>query len=196
MNGELPPRLSADERDDLAQLAERAEQRNAPRSLVLLALIALLIAGLAVFAAWRRDGRLRADLARRDAELRQINEMAAQYNALQQELNADTDAGGLDPIPDILTRLDAQATRAGVDLTGVNPKTTYDGLGEGLRLRRDSYQLRTASIEAPLRWVRFATSEIPGLRVHGIKLQTPPRARDNTWVLDITFARIERYQPG
>lgn len=196
MNADLPPRLTDDERDDLAQLAERAEQRNTPRSLVILAMIALLIAGAAVLAAWRRDASLRAELDRRDTELRRINDLAAEYGALQERLTQGAGQTGLEPIPDILTRLDAQATRAGVDLSGVNPSTSYDNAGEGLRRRRDTYSLQTDTIEAPLRWVRFATSEIPGLRVHRIQLQTPARANQNRWRLDITFARVERYQDG
>ena len=191
----MNPRLTEDDRYQLAARADAGTRANRPTHLVALALVVLFVALLAALVGWRSDASASNELERRAREMAQISERADRLAQLAAQLANAGDAELNQPIPDMLSRLQNLAREAGLDTLPDVPRTDNEAFDNARRVNyrydaRSRNQVRDASLEKLLTWVNLVTERIPGVHVRQISLT--PQA--NAWSMEVTFARYERLE--
>lgn len=185
------PALSDEARFELAMAAAARERRNAPRFLLFLAgLLVLLALVIALFQwrAWSRDGReARIAMARQTAVAAQLTE----YAALKAKSGgAEKEHAGFDKL---VSTGESTATQVGLAKPAKPREPERPDVKGNLRYRTWAYARVSSPRAGPLMdWVRLMLERMPGLRVSSIKL-TPGA---DGWKMDVTFAGIERVGGG
>jgi hypothetical protein len=182
-------RLSADDRYELASRAQNQQRLNAPKHLIVLGVMLLVIALIALGIAWQTQSAAAEKNGRAARDMIKIENLIADITLLQATLSTDTDSDILKPQPDILSKLEAMGERAGL-ASGIGLPNNQSSRPEGdLILRSYPYRnIRDRSLESLINWVRLAEQEIPGLHVREISIQP----RSNAWSMDVVLARYER----
>lgn len=182
-------RLSADDRYELASRAQNQQRLNAPKHLIVLGVMLLVIALIALGIAWQTQSAAAEKNAKAARDLIKIENLIADISLLQATQSTDTESDILKPLPGILSRLEAMGEQAGLE-SGIGLPRNQSSRPEGdLILRSYPYSnVRDKSLESLINWVRLAEQEIPGLHVREISIQP----RTNTWSLDVVLARYER----
>ncbi len=183
-------RLSADDRYELAARAQNQQRLNAPRHLIVFGIILLFIALITLGVAWQTRASSIEKNRKAARDLVKIEGLITEIQTLQATLDSSPDDDILQPLPDILSNLDALGKRAGLSTIGLPKNQSSRPEGDAV-LRTYPYQnIRDKSLENLLNWVRLAEQEIPGLHVREIVIEP----RSTTWTLDVVLARYERKQ--
>lgn len=184
------PRLSADERDELAAAAMVAERRNRPRGLVVASAVATGLALLLLAWGGVRLLAAQAALERQRSILVDARAAAAELAAVRAFLQSPAHEDVYAPMFDIPERVQRLATQAGLG-TLRSPEERAVGqarAGTNVRLNTWQYSVQRDSMEPVLEWIDRARTEIPGLAVRSITI----RPGGNQWNVDVTFSRWER----
>jgi len=183
-----------DARFALAAEGARAERRNRPRHLVLMAGLLLSIAIAFLMTSWSAAAaaRERAASARSTAE-----DALLTAARLQRVMQADAGGGGpraSEPASLVLSSVELAGTKAGLrnPVPPPPPPATSRRQGLGTEQLRWTYAVNDESLPALLAWVEQAAADVPGLEVHALTLT--PEPQNNRWGLKVTFARWERLE--
>lgn len=182
-----------DSRLELAMAASRAERRNRPRALAVLAV--LVLAGAVAHLLWTMAvrGTQTARLSRASSQMASIQGVVSQLKSAQ-TTRADPK---YNPANDMVGRLQRFADQVGLPRPQVQEKdpTTTAGV-KGFIKKVYSTVINDADPALLLEWVTRSTDgeNFPGLEIEQMKL-TPGRTLENgtvAWSLDIAFRRWER----
>jgi len=180
-------RISEDLRYELADAARVAESGNKPRSLLVLATLLFLIAGVMLIVALRQRETAAGQL-RLHAEFgARIDNFEAQF-ARVAEIRGSGNVRDSEPITDLFSRVEEAARTAGLQakLTIPPKRETKDPQGAVRNLYE--YKVQDPSLEHLLTWVEEARAGVPGLEV--FSLEIAPAAK--LWKFNVTFVRWER----
>ncbi|MEL6740887.1 MAG: hypothetical protein AAFP26_09565 [Planctomycetota bacterium] len=180
-------RMSDDDREDLAAIADAASRRNRPLWMVVGGALLLAIALIWLMLAVRSVGASERGARAAERRLEGVRQLAAEFEALQAVATSVGPSERGRPIPDLLSRIEAIAERSGMAATPAVPQRTNDAVPGGRRVRL-RYNVNDPSLEAVLAWVDAASSEVPGLYPYSISI-TPGGQR---WTMTVVFARFER----
>ena len=187
------PRLSADDRYELASRAQNQQRLNAPRHLIVLGGLLLVIAIIAFIIAWQTQSAATKKNGKAARELVRIETLIAEITSIQATQSGNPDKDVTDPLPGILSTLESLGSRAGLSNTdSVKIPTNQNQRPEGEAILR-TYQYRNVrdqSLEKLINWVRLAEQEVPGMHIREISIEP----RSNTWSMDVVLARYERKQ--
>lgn len=185
--------MSEEARLQIAVVAGATERSNRPRFLLLLALIALIGAGLYAATAAAR-------LASARDEVRRVRETRVAVDRFVQELRAAQSArqtDGATPDPQAAQKLRQIALRVGL------PSSINLGSGQNpdapgyVRKRYTVTNFRVPDIAPVLEWLQQATGEnsvgLTNVEINTVRLR-PLRTNQTTasWEVDVTFTRLER----
>jgi len=183
------PRLGDDARFELAMRAAGRARRNRPTALLVASAAAFVVALAA--AAWGFSTRAsaRSAFVREQSDRAQIERLSAELTQLEERQRQAADAGAMRPIPDLYSRLEALATRAGMKSRPAPPQPVPSARPGGITVTEYLYRdVRDPYLGSLLEWLRLAVTEIPGLELYGLTIKPEP----NNWNLDVTFRRVER----
>lgn len=182
-----------DGRLELSMAAARAERRNRPRLMLILASLILLIAIISVFWSFTARTAAHASLSRANSTIANIRGVVDQLEILEDKR--------LDPKynPDsgMETKLQQFAVQVGLARPEVSAKDpNISAAIKGFRKRVYSTVINESDPDLLMRWVAEATNgtSFPGLEVESLKL-TPGRTLESgkiAWNLDVSFRRWER----
>lgn len=185
-------RLSDQDRLMMLRQAGAAERRNTPRSLVVLAALALLASGVYAGLGWTgRQGTLRSLRSAQDSQ-RLVRQQLDELDSLR---SPEADGGGVvvyDRLDRPVTLLEQAAQNAEI------PAPTYDSerietdTGDSHRRIFRYREIRSASVEGVLRWVDRVEKTIPGMRVYSMDLRVGEGRRG--WDVTVQFSRLEKKQ--
>lgn len=195
-------RPDEDARAALSARASADAARNAPRSLPLIAAVAL--AGTIVYFGMQVQALASANdrLDRQKTNAGQVARLVSEITTLRTQAASGSDTGGVGaPLTDALRRFQTAADRSGVEIGTPNESSEeYDGVTE----RTYSYRLQGQQIDQALGWIDRAQNSIDGLEVKDIDVRPAgrtvrrgPRGNGNTntgWNVSVTFRRLERQQ--
>lgn len=174
-----------------AAAAARAERRNRPRHLLLLA-VALLVFCTGLLA-WSGIARARAASAFAEARDR-AQQIVTKVDELR-FLQAEADSAGAaategESIHNRLSRFQELGEQARLKNPPSVPqaKTADRTSSGGYTQRRLTYVVRDESLDNLLAWMRLAIEDIHGLEIQSVRLI--PEA--NLWSLNVVFSRAER----
>jgi len=177
--------------DELAMRAGRAERANKPTILLLLACLVLAGAFIFLMASVSRLSDARGELAMRRENAEQMSVLVAQ---LKQMRDFSTEAAPMvqDPDPQILSRISQVAANAGLANPLRVPTTPPKTVSRDGTVQRSKwlYKFTDPSLAAVMRFATLAEREIPGMRVHAIRL-TP---QNEVWSVELTLSRLERVE--
>ena len=182
------PRLSRDDRYELAARAKNQQRMNHPTHLVVLGIILVVVALVVLAVAWRTRAAAATTSAREAQELVSIENLIEQIRAIE---TAQNDAGQADifqPMPEILSRLQSYGQRAGLENDVGLPQNPNRRVEGNALLRTYPYTVRDPSLESLLGWLRIAQREIPGLEVRELELQPG----NQYWTMTVVLSRYER----
>ena len=178
-------RLSADDRYEPASRAQNQQRLNAPKHLIVLGTLLLIVSLITLIVAWQTQAAAADSNQRTAREMIRIENLIMDITRLQATQSTNPDGGLLDPLPDILSTLDNLGKRAGI---GLPRNQSARPEGDAI-LRSYPYRnIRDASLEDLLNWVRLAEQEIPGMHVREISIEP----RTTAWSMDVVLARYER----
>jgi len=178
----------------LAAEGARAERRNRPRHLVLMAGVLLSIAIAYLMTSWSAAGAARERAASARSTAQDALLTAARLQRVMQAEAGDGGPQASEPASLVLSSVELAGTKAGL-ANPVPPPATQIPLkpqGLGTQQLRWSYAVSDASLTALLAWVEGAAADVPGLEVHALTLT--PEPQNNRWGLKVTFARWERLE--
>ena len=182
--------IDDDQRYDLVARAHAAETRNRPTTLVALGALVLIAAGAIFALSSLRLTAAEREVRSQERRVAQLIDLAAEYRALSEKAETDDD-GCLDPVPNLLSRLEIFARNANIDPPNP-PNATARPLGANSNLQRlrYPYQVRDRSIEEILEWIRLSMEGVPCLEIDS--LEVTPEERQQRWLVKVTFSRLER----
>lgn len=184
--------LSDQDRLQMLRHAGAAERRNSPRSLVVLAILVLLVAGVYAALGWSsRQGTLRSLRAAQGSQgLVQI-----QLSELDALRAPDADREGVVVHPRMASPV-ALLERAAQAAEFPEPKYDSERIetdaGDSHRRIFRFKEIRSASAEDVLRWVDRVERDIPGMRVYSMDLRVGEGKRG--WDVTVQFSRLEKKQ--
>ncbi|MGV6815264.1 MAG: hypothetical protein ACWA5W_09700 [Phycisphaerales bacterium] len=182
------PRLSKDDRYELAAIAQNQLRLNSPKHLLALGIFCVVISLVILAIAWQSRAGAEKSLAKRQRELTQINQLITQITALEAAQASNPDQDRFKPIPDMLSQLKRFGTQAQLEHDIGLPKN-QKSLPEGNAiLKKYPYVLRDPSLERLLDWIRISTEQIPGLEVTDLTI----KPAKNDWTMTVTLSRYER----
>lgn len=175
-----------------ATAAARAERRNRPKHLLLLALTLLMFSALLL--GWSALARSRASKAYRNQRA-SAEAIVTQTDVLRRLMQESTDAAGAsrpregESIHNRLSRFQELGAQAGLkNLTAPQAKGADRATANGWVQRWLTYNVKDESLDSLMAWMRLAIEDIHGLEVKSVRLV--PEA--NQWSLNVTFSRNER----
>jgi hypothetical protein len=181
--------ISEDTRVALMMAASARERSSRPRSLVLMALLLLTIAGGAALLGLKARDQARSDLRRWLGTQAETERLVGEYKELDTRLKASGDVQAGRKISDLFSRMEGLAVRAGLKDKPALPKEQTVSQRNGITIRETTYEnIRDPSLKAMLDWASLATTEIPGLEVWSMRLQ----AESSGWTMRIVFHRWEK----
>jgi hypothetical protein len=180
-------RISDDFRYELADAARVAEMSNRPRSLLFLATLLFVAAGIALVVTLReRDIAVRQFRAQTDRTALVAN-IAAQFQVLESQGDAAASSRN-ERIPDLFSRIEQAATRAGLRDKPPIPATPDPTRIGGALKYQYTYTMQDASLESLLGWVKQSQALVPGLEVSQVEITPQPK----NWKMKVVFVRWER----
>ena len=188
-------RLSADDRYELAAIAQNQERLNYPKHLIFVGLMLVGLALIIFIVGWRmRSSALKAN-SLKAVELASINELIDELNTLEATQANDPDQDLYQPIPDIFSRLERFATQAKLENKLVLPSGRRNTnrsrpITGNARQMLYPYTIRDSSLEHMLDWIKISTEQIAGLEVTDLEIKP---AKQN-WTMTVTLSRYERTQ--
>ncbi len=184
-------RLSADDRYELATIAQSHERTNSPKHLVILGLFIVIASLIILIFAWRIKAGAIESYSQRANELTRIHQLITNIETLESAQNVNPLQDENQPISDILSQFKRYATQAkiasDIGLPGNNKTSRVQPMLNSTRIIYP-YSVRDPSLVSLLDWVQISTEQIPGLGVQGITIK--PEAKN--WSLKVTFVRYER----
>lgn len=179
-------RISEDLRYELVDAARVAETSNRPRSLLVLATILFLIAGVALIVTLRQRqagmDRFRVQSERKET----VIGLQHQFEAVaRRQLSGNAQVN--DPLPNLFSLIEQSATEAGLRDKPPIPDPQSRREAGGIRFQYN-YTMRDPSLEALLAWVQAARRLVPGLEVSSVEIV--PTAKE--WQFKVSFVRWER----
>lgn len=182
-------RLSADDRYELASRAQNQQRLNAPKHLIVLGGLLLVIALIAAGVAWQTQSAAIDKNRKAARDMVRIETLIMEITRVQATQTANPDSDITKPLPDILSTLDNLGKRAGLE-SGIGLPRNQNTRPEGdLILRTYPYNtVRDDSLEDLINWVRLCEQEIPGMHVREISIEP----RSTAWSMDVVLARYER----
>ncbi|MCA9277020.1 MAG: hypothetical protein KDA29_13445 [Phycisphaerales bacterium] len=181
-------RLTPDDRFELASRAQGQQRLNAPRHLIVMGVLLLIISLIALGVAWQTNAAASKKNERAARDLVKIEGLITEINALKAARATNPDDDKLKPLPDILSTLQNLATRAGLQDVGLPRNQSSRPEGDAILKTYPYTNINDASLENLLEWVRLAEQDIPGMQVRELTLQPRPQS----WSLSVVFARYER----
>lgn len=180
------PGLSPEDRLEIARAAALAERRNRPRALVALSAALLVLAGGSVALGLGARRTASGTLENERRTLGEVRAKVARLEALERAApEARTPAGA--PIPDLISRVERAAQRAGVTQGPLTPNERSEPRG-AYTLKLYGYEVTDRSIDALLEWTRGSCAAVPGLEVYSLKLSPVPNAG---WSMSVQYSRWE-----
>lgn len=179
-------RISEDLRYELADAARIAEVANKPRSLLALATVLFLIAGVALIWTLRSHEAAAGRLESQSGYLRTVENLQTQYAVLA-DIESKGPVNQHGPLPDLYSRIEAAARAAGLVNDPPIPQDRSQSMG-GLRKNTYIYKMQDPSLQNLLTWVEQARRRVPGLEVSSLEIL--PAAKH--WNFNVTFVRWER----
>lgn len=186
-----PASLANDARFDLAMAAARAERANRPTYLLIGAAALLIVALAALLWSWQAKSAAESKLATEMALGQQFVDAAQRLREL--EVTPKSGPSASEPIPDMGSRMQAAAVRAGMAKDAASkllpiPSRDSTRSGNAVRKKFQYNNVREATLEPLVSWLSSATEEVPGLKVYSLTLK--PDATG--WTMNVTFTRWER----
>ncbi len=181
-------RLSADDRYELATRAQNQQRLNAPRHLIVLGVLLLVIALIALGVAWQSRSSAISKNETAARQLVQVQNLIAEIESLRQARENSTEQDIFEPLPEILSTLQNLAARAGLLNVGLPQNPGSQPQGDAVLKTYPYKNINDGSLEHLLDWVKLAEQEIPGLQVRELTLQPRPQS----WSMSVVFARYER----
>ncbi len=181
-------RMSADDRYEIAALAQNQQRLNYPKHLISLGLLLVFISLITLVIAWQMRSGAQEKNLKRTNELAQIEQLITQLTALELTQATNPDQDMFQPIPDMLSKLKRFGIQAELEHdVGLprNPKVRPEG---NAKLMTYPYTLRDKSLEHLLDWITLSTDQIPGLSVTDLEIK--PAKSD--WTMKVTLSRYER----
>lgn len=184
--------LSDQDRLMMQRHAGASERRNSPRSLVVLAVLLLLGAGLYAGLGWTsRQGTLRSLRAAQGSQ----GLVRVQLEELEGLRSPEAQQGGVvvhDRMDRPVTLLEQAAQKAEFDAPQYDSERIETDLGDSHRRIFRFKEIRSASAQDILRWVDRVEKDITGMRVYSMDL----RAGDGRtgWDVTVQFSRLEKKQ--
>lgn len=181
-----------DLRASLAAQASRAEQRNRPRALLLIAAIILIIGAWFGWSGYSRSTEAEARAAAAQRYSDNVLKAAGKLKALESQGAIE----GYAPMTSLLSRIESHGTPAGlksrvpIGSSQTRPGTTPTT--KAWKSVRTTYTIRDPHLPAVLKWIDLVVADIPGMEVHSITIR--PEAND--WVVIVVFSRWERAEGG
>lgn len=182
------PRLSDDDRYELASRAEARARANRPGHLVALGALGVIVGLLVAAFAWRADAGSARRLDQAASDVATLRTQAERLAELRTQMATSSGEDRYRDIPDILSRLGNLAREAGLESVPSVPRQTNDAMTNARRVNYLYENVRDGSLEDLVRWAELATERIPGMHVRSITIRPQPDA----WSMNVTFARFER----
>lgn len=184
------PRLSSDDRYELASRAQNQLRLNYPRHLIVLGLIAVVIAAIVLAAAWQTRSSAQADNQRSARALVTIEGLIAEIRTIRSAQADRSQEDLFQPLPEILSRLQSYGTQAGLENDVGLPRNPNSRPVGNATLRTYPYTIRDGSLESLLNWLRISQREIPGLEIRELTIQPGGQL----WTMSVVLSRYERNQ--
>ena len=181
-------RMNADDRYELAALAQNQQRLNYPKHIIMLGLLLVFVSIVTLAIAWQMRSGAQDKYAKRTYELTQIEQLVNQIATLQESQANSSGQDRFQPIPDILSKFKRFGEQANLEHDiGLpkNPKVRPEG---NAKLMTYPYNLRDSSLEHMLNWIKISTEQIPGLSVTDLEIK--PAKQD--WTIRVTLSRYER----
>lgn len=177
--------------DELSMRAGRTERANRPTMLLLLAGVGLAGGFIFLLSAISGLSDARAALASRRENAEQMVLLAAQLKQMR-EFSGESATLVQEPDPQMLSRIAQIASSAGLSKalpipTRPAPVKSRDGSVQRVKLL---YRITDPSLSAVLGFVSQAERDVPGIKVHSIKIT--PNAEQ--WSVEVTLSRVERVE--
>ncbi len=184
------PRLSPDDRYELASRSLMQERRSRPIHLVAMGIIVLVVSLVALAFAWQHDRSANKTLRSNQVASINADRMITQINELKNTQDQSTDDDVFAQIPDILTRLSRIASQVGLENDLALPKSTTPRTEGSTRLLTYPYTVRDSSLERILDWIQTSQEQIPGLQIREITINL----NTASWIVKVTLMRYERIE--
>lgn len=183
------PRLSEDQRYEIASGASASERRNRPTMLVIVPGLLLALAFVLLLVAWGRVSDADNERQRQRSFLQQSQQLSAELIALREFEAGAGPQGDVHEPRSLLSEIQEIGRNAGLSV-GIGRESRQDRGGADITRLTIEYTIQHESLERILDWVQRCTDRIAGLRVNEITV-TP---QQNRWQVRVTFARWERRQ--
>lgn len=179
-------RISDDLWYELADAARATAASNRPRSLLILATVLFVIAGVALIVTLReRDRATRLYQLQTERKVT-VEGLEKQFEALAR-LNNSTSNRANEPIEDLYSRIEVAATDAGLATKPTIPQPIRQPIQGAIKVTY-RYKMQDSSLESLLAWIMGAADAVPGLQITALELTPTPR----NWSMEVTFVRWER----
>jgi hypothetical protein len=181
-------RLTPDDRFELASRAQNQQRLNAPKHLIVLGVILLVVSLIALGVAWQTRSSAMQKNEREARNLVKIEGLIGEIGTLRAARENNPNDDILEPLPDILSTFQNLASRAGLQQVGLPRNQGSRPEGDAILKTYPYTNINDDSLENLLEWVRLAEQEIPGMQVRELTLQPRPQS----WSMSVVFARYER----
>ncbi len=182
-----PPRLSADDRYELATIAENQARSNRPRHLISFGIVLIAISLVVLFVAWRAKESAHVKLERQNYKLVNIKQIISEIELIESTQSEIENQRENDTISDIYSRFEQCALQANLDVDIGTATRRTQPMGNSKRVVYP-YSVRDPSLTKLLDWITISVDQIPGVGVQEIKLSPE---KDN-WLVKVSFVRFER----
>jgi hypothetical protein len=178
-----------DLRSTLAAQASRAEQRNRPRALLLIACIVLVVGAWVAWSGYSAS----AQAAERAGAAQRYSDSVLKAAGKLQSLQASGDVQASEPMSQLFSRIEALGGVSGLkSRVPIGASQTRPERALGWNQVKTTYTIRDPELSAVLRWVDAVVAEIPGMEVHSITVR--PETTD--WSVTVVFSRWEKAEGG
>lgn len=190
-------RPDEDARSTLAMVAGQNQRRNAPKALPLLGAVVFMIAALSLGFQCSAHKAASQRLTGASRQASEVNTILASIESLTLK-SLEGGAGIGPPLPDLLTRIDRAAERAGID---IGAPTDGGDTREGVKARTVGYRLSNQQLGPTMDWISRALSGTPGLELYDYDMRPMQivrrRGQDagstgGGWNINVTFRRLEQ----
>lgn len=183
-------RLTPDDRYELATRAQSQHRLNSPRHLIMLGLLLLVVSLIVLGVAWQTRASAIDSNEKAARDLVRIENLIEEIGALRAAQASSSTQDLFEPLPDILSTLQALGRRAELQNDVGIPRNPGSRTEGNAVLKTYPYSINDPSLGHMLDWVKLAEQEIPGLQVREIEIQP----RNQAWSMSVVLARYERRQ--
>lgn len=184
------PKLSADDRYELASRAQMHERRSRPAHLVAFGVLFFVAAVMFLAFAWKHNSASENKLLGNRVAAVNVEQMMERIKQLEIAQSESTGDDLYAPIPDILTRITRIGEQVGLQNPIGLPRNTPPRTEGSARLMSYPYTVRDQSLQGILEWIQQTQEQIPGLQVRDLAINLNAQS----WVVKVTLTRYERIQ--